>query len=92
MKLNLGHYDENKWEVVGDKIIQRLKRSIIFILLLLDIVCYFVHIKIFDDSKIDQMLKASETLSTSRTVPVRNDETADTKLDQEGKNRAWVIW
>lgn len=41
----------------------------------------------FDDSKINQMQKAS----TSCPVPVRNEETADAKLDQEGKNRVWVI-
>ena len=40
----------------------------------------------FDDSNIDQMRKASENLSNSCPVPVRNEVTSGSKLNQKGKS------
>ena len=44
-----------------------------------------------DDSNIDQLSMASENISNSCSLPVRNEETGDAKVDQKGKRKAWVI-
>ena len=45
----------------------------------------------FDDCNMDELENASENLSKSYSVPIRNEKTTGSNLDQKGKRRALVV-